>query len=483
MINETDGIVGLPYDLIIEADGSFIERVEYAPDQSNILELYATDLAGNSNSTMVQNVSVQDNTVHIEDETVEQNKEIIIDAINETDALLVVNANVNTSINVTITAITNVTQLDNLSNSSALKVFGNIVEIYVDGINASNTSEVNYVTVRMYYTMDDLDLDGNGVIETGDLDEENISIFWYNDTHFTGDWVKLIKGNPIWVDDVGRESTGVYSGYVWAKIHHLSTFGMAAGSVPESTGDDGDGNNNNNNGNSGGGGSGSSGEAYGNIAVKEVIRNYISVKTKNTYQFEGDANAIDFVTFDAKTNAGYIAATVEVLRNTSTLVLAAPSGKVYQNMNIWVGTSGYATENNIANPVIGFKVAKSWITENDIDESTIELNRYSSSVWDQLPTTKTDEDDSYIYFSSETTGFSPFAITGNERSSTVVADTQDPLFSPPSSIADDDVDEPVGETADVPYDETKSSSVFVLIMGLIIISLIGVGVYLRKNKR
>jgi S-layer protein (TIGR01567 family) len=480
--NETNVIVGLQYDLIIEEDGSFIEWVEYANDQNNTLELCAFDQAGNFNDIcIVNNISVLNNTVYTEVE-VEQNIEKTINATDEADTELLINANINTTINVTITAITDVTRLDNLSDSSALRALGNIVEIHVDGINASNASEVNYVTVRMYYTIDDLDLDGDGTIEVGELNEDDLFIYWYDSDNTT--WIKLETNNLIWVNSVGWESTGDYSGYVWAKIHHLSTFGLAAGSVPEST-DDGDGNDDYvpPSSGGGGGGSGSSGEAYGNIAVKEVIRNYVSVETTNTYQFKGDANAIGFIIFDAKTNAGYIAATVEVLKDTSSLVSVAPSGKVYQNMNIWVGTSGYATENNIANPVIGFKVAKSWITENDIDESTIKLNRYSSGVWDQLPTTKADEDGSYIYFSSETPGFSPFAITGDERSSTAVADTDGPLFSPPSSIADDDVGEPVGETANVPYDEAKSSSGFILVIGLIIISVLGVGVYLRKNKR
>ncbi len=479
--NETNVIIGLQYDLIIEDDGSFIERVEYANDQNNTLELCAFDQAGNFNDIyMVNNISVQNNTVHTEVE-VEQNIEKTINATDEADVELLINANINTTINVTITAITDVTRLDNLSDTSALRALGNIVEIHVDGINASNASEVNYVTVRMYYTMDDLDLDGDGTIEVGELNEEDLFIYWYDSDNTT--WIKLETDNPIWVNSVGRVDTGNYSGYVWAEIRHLSTFGLAAGSVPESI-DDSDGNDDYvppSSGGSSGGGSGSSGEAYGNIAVKEVIRNYVSVDTTNTYQFEEDANAIGFVTFDAKTNAGYIAATVEVLKDTSTLVSAAPSGKVYQNMNIWVGTSGYATENNIANQVIGFKVAKSWITENDIDESTIKLNRYSSGVWGQLPTTKTDEDDSYIYLSSETPGFSPFAITGDEISSTAVADT-DPLFSPPSSTADDGVSETVGETGNVPYDEAKSSSGFVLVIGLIVISVLGVGVYLRKDE-
>ena len=166
---------------------------------------------------------------------------------------------------------------------------------------------------------------------------------------------------------------------------------------------------------SGGGGGGSSGEAYDHIEVKDVIREYITIDSVVTYEFKEDANAIGFVSFDAKTNAGYITATVEVLKGTSALVLSAPLGEVYQNMNIWIGKAGYATENNIANPVIGFKVARSWIATNNIDDSTIKLNRYSDGNWNPLATSLVDEDTDNLYFESVTSGFSPFAITAEKK--------------------------------------------------------------------
>ncbi|WP_231585727.1 PGF-pre-PGF domain-containing protein [Methanosarcina sp. WH1] len=34
-----------------------------------------------------------------------------------------------------------------------------------------------------------------------------------------------------------------------------------------------------------------------------------------------------------------------------------PFGEVYKFVNLWVGNSGYATEKNIENPVIGFEMA------------------------------------------------------------------------------------------------------------------------------
>ena len=157
---------------------------------------------------------------------------------------------------------------------------------------------------------------------------------------------------------------------------------------------------------------GSSDEASKNIALKDAVRKYIAKGTTVTYQYKEDANSIEFIKFDAKTNAGYVIATVEMLKDRSTLVSTTPPGKVYQYMNILVGDDDYATDKNIANAVIRIRVDKSWIAENDIDGSTIILHRYSNGKWNQLVTKWVHEEGEYLHLEAETQGFSPFAITG-----------------------------------------------------------------------
>ena len=88
------------------------------------------------------------------------------------------------------------------------------------------------------------------------------------------------------------------------------------------------------------------------------------------------------------------------------------SGEVYKYFNLWVGNSGFATSSNIENPVVCFKVEKSWIQDKKIDQASITLNRYSDKKWSELPVTLSREDDKYLYFTAETPGFSYFAITG-----------------------------------------------------------------------
>ncbi|MPN05976.1 hypothetical protein SDC9_153230 [bioreactor metagenome] len=115
-----------------------------------------------------------------------------------------------------------------------------------------------------------------------------------------------------------------------------------------------------------------------------------------------------------------------MLKNKSTLTPDAPQGEVYNYLNIWVGNSGYATSNNIENATVCFKVEKSWIKDKNIDQSSIILNRYSDKKWAELPTTLLREDDRYLYFMSETPGFSPFAITAKRILIEELPDTENP---------------------------------------------------------
>lgn len=73
------------------------------------------------------------------------------------------------------------------------------------------------------------------------------------------------------------------------------------------------------------------------------------------------------------------------------------------------------TDNDISSASIKFKVEKSWIDANGINESTITLYRYdpATGAWTGLATTKIGEDVTYAYFQSTSPGLSEFAIAGS----------------------------------------------------------------------
>jgi len=412
VINEAGENVS-SYNLNIR-DGEFSKRVEFAPDQINRLELVAFDKANNSNSTNII-VSVGNNTL-INQTNVNRSEPVIIDAKNETDTLIEFVSNVTESnLTFTVTAITNETEINNFNNSvftlSGEMAVGKIVEINVTGLlNATNESEVQSVTINLYYTIGDLDLDGDGTIETEELDEDNLYIYWHNGTN----WTKLTKeDNSDMVIDNGQvKITGDVPGYVWAKVNHLSMFALAALPVPEPT----EHKDNNGGGSSGGGGGGgTSGENYYNIVLSETDRQSIFKNSDVSFIFDLEDNIVRHINFTALKSAGTVAAKVEILNNTSTLVSTPPPNKVYKNLNMWVGNAGWATERNIADTTVVFTVDKSWITENNIDETSIVLYRYSDDTWHKLVTRKIAENADSLQFEAETPGFSPFAVTGKEE--------------------------------------------------------------------
>jgi PGF-pre-PGF domain-containing protein len=168
---------------------------------------------------------------------------------------------------------------------------------------------------------------------------------------------------------------------------------------------------------SSGGGAGGSPEPASNVESKELVQQFVTNGNRIKFEFTDKATPVLYVEFDAKKSAGKITTIVEELKERSSLTSGEPEGEVYKWINIWVGNSGFATQENIENCVVGFRVSKDWVEENNIDLDSIVLQRFANETWNSLSTTKTDEDDEYFYFEAETPGFSPFAITGKKTGS------------------------------------------------------------------
>ncbi|HOW13486.1 PGF-pre-PGF domain-containing protein [Methanosarcina sp.] len=160
-----------------------------------------------------------------------------------------------------------------------------------------------------------------------------------------------------------------------------------------------------------GGGAGVSPEPASNIRIKELSQQYITNGKHVKFTFPKNVTCVNFVEFDSKRTAGKTTTIVEMLKNKSARVPELPSGRVYENMNIWVGNKGTANPENIENAVVGFRVERNWIDSNDVDSAQIRLWRFTSREWEELSIRQSGEDDKYIYFEAQTQGFSSFAIT------------------------------------------------------------------------
>jgi PGF-pre-PGF domain-containing protein len=168
----------------------------------------------------------------------------------------------------------------------------------------------------------------------------------------------------------------------------------------------------------GGGGSGGiavSPEPSDNIESKELAQNFVSSGNHIRFDFTRNTTPVTVVEFDARKNAGKVTVSVEMLKNRSILVSSLPEGEVYRNFNIWAGSSGFVSPENIQNLTVSFRVEKDWISENGIDPASVSLYRYSDSNWTELPSHITGEDELFFYFESETPGFESFAVAGQKK--------------------------------------------------------------------
>ncbi|PWB51956.1 MAG: hypothetical protein C3F06_09220 [Candidatus Methanoperedenaceae archaeon] len=268
-------------------------------------------------------------------------------------------------------------------------------------LNNSITS--GWMILKLYYTASEL----NG------LDENTLKISWYNES--LKSWEILSSGSPAWVHATGVAPADIngFAGYAWANISHLSTFGMvgsypvSATTVPSSGGGGG-----------GGGGGGKSAENSTNIEVIEKYDIEILKDVLTPIRFKDTKNPIMFVNITGNKSLGVITASIEVLKDTSTIVKVPPEGLVYKNANIWVGTSGMAVPKNIREALIRFKVDNSWMSTNGVLANDIILMKWDGSSWSQLETQVSSRDDTNTYFVGTTNSFSPFAITGVKSSVT-----------------------------------------------------------------
>jgi len=165
-------------------------------------------------------------------------------------------------------------------------------------------------------------------------------------------------------------------------------------------------------GGSSGSGAGGSPEPAKNVKVKELSQAFVTSGKPVKFEFTKNATCVVYVGFDSKKTAGKVTAIVEMLRGKSTLVPKLPEGEVYKSFNIWVGNSGFATPKNIENATVCFKIEKAWIKEKNVDQASITLNRYSDKKWVKFSPSLLEEDNKFLYFTAEVTGFSSFVIAG-----------------------------------------------------------------------
>lgn len=228
---------------------------------------------------------------------------------------------------------------------------------------------------------------------------ENFAQITFTALERTGD-CSITLSNVILSDPSGNQLP------VTLRDSHVTIPGSASTFTEETTTSTGGG---------GGGGGGDTGEKAENIDRKEVSKLYVTADTMTVYRFTDSSNPITSISYMSLKNSGFISSTIEVLKDVSTTVPEKPDGLIYRNINIWVGKAGYATESNIKDTQISFKVLKQWMQVNNIGTGSIHLKRYNDGQWTDLETELTGQDEDFFIFEAKTPGFSPFAITADAQ--------------------------------------------------------------------
>jgi len=123
----------------------------------------------------------------------------------------------------------------------------------------------------------------------------------------------------------------------------------------------------------------------------------------------------------------------ELVDRPAEIAISAP-GTIYRYLEI---IEDNITDNDISSVTITFKVEKTWIEGENIDENTITLKHYNAEngEWVSLPTVKVDEDATYVYFSVTSPRLSYFAISGTAISPAPAAFTVSTLTISPSGVS------------------------------------------------
>lgn len=163
----------------------------------------------------------------------------------------------------------------------------------------------------------------------------------------------------------------------------------------------------------GGGNGGGGGGGGGTTTTSETkSTGTIEAGETKTISFTKDLGITD-IEITAKEKVSDTVRVEDITSSPDVLFPAVTSveGSVYKYLSLTASKVSAVLEK----AVVKFKVTKSWLTYNKLDENTVELKRLVGAAWESLPTKKAGSDKDYFYYEAQTSGFSKFAIVGKKK--------------------------------------------------------------------
>lgn len=174
--------------------------------------------------------------------------------------------------------------------------------------------------------------------------------------------------------------------------------------------------------NPGAGSSSSSGGSGGGPNSDTGIGFAQDLKAGDNVSFTMNKGSVFLVSFTAVTDIGKVMVTVEK-KGSLPSSIDEPETDVYEYEEVMLY---YAGNSDLPEKRFGFKVKKSWLTENGDTSGDIVMLHYNEETdeWEKLETTLADEDGAYYYYNAKTPSFSWFTISVSEGATVVPVETE-----------------------------------------------------------
>ncbi|MBI2971929.1 MAG: PGF-pre-PGF domain-containing protein [Candidatus Aenigmarchaeota archaeon] len=152
-----------------------------------------------------------------------------------------------------------------------------------------------------------------------------------------------------------------------------------------------------------------------------------------------------------------------------------PSETVYHYLKV---DKTNFTDSDVSSATIDFQVEKAWLTANNIDESTVALNRYESSGWRKLTTTKLSSNTTHVSYSAQSPGLSVFAITGSQPSAATTTTTVPQAGAATTTTTTVPGQQPPGAAP------SGGTDMLILgFVGLVVIAIVGAAYYYKRQPK
>lgn len=244
----------------------------------------------------------------------------------------------------------------------------------------------------------------------------------------------------------------------------------------------------------GGSGGGGGGAVSG---ISETVNiGAIAAGAEGRASFTNTKLSVTEILVTPKVDSRNVAVTVGQNSSRPPLASTDAQGKVYGYLTI---TAVNIREANITSAAIRFRVNKTWLAANNIADSDVILQRFSSNAWQQLQTSYLTFDSDYAYYSASTPGFSVFAITSKPSAgqpaqppanqtacnSNGVCDAGETEQNCPADCqpAGQPVQPPTGQLVQPPQPMNPLVAYLAVILAVVAIIIITVALSMKKKKR